>query len=193
MFKRTPAAVLLLLTSCVSYSSYSPPTAGIRPDDFAVVVDGPFDDVWEYLIDYAGSTFFGIENFEKESGLITLSFGSGTPSEYVTGGHWENYAFEGDYVDYLARHFNGRLTGKMNLVVRHLDEGRTKVTVNASYVFVASGMAAQFSTASGTGCVDVLPTKRGFGTAKYRTLCSTYVAENAVLSHLRGYATRESV
>ena len=67
--------------------SYAPPPAVVSASEPRVIqLDQPFEDVWHALISYSGSAFFGIDNFEKASGLLTLSFTAETPSLYVTGG-----------------------------------------------------------------------------------------------------------
>jgi hypothetical protein len=185
--------LVLVLVGVVTWTygcsaTYRPPTPG-EAALHSQVVANPFDVVWSNLIQYAGGTFFGIEHFEKASGLITLSFGSADPSEFVTGGYFKSTAFEGDYVDYLARFWNGHLDGKMNIVVRDLGDGTSQVTVNARYVFSASFPASTYVPAENLTwsfesgrCATLEVMNRSPGTPPTRTLCPTYKAERAIIS-----------
>jgi len=75
-----------IMVSCVSVKAiYNPPLQEYSKTNYAKTINKSYNKVWESLINYSASTFFGIENFEKESGLLTLSFGSSNPSDYITG------------------------------------------------------------------------------------------------------------
>lgn len=78
----------LLILGCVS-AKYTPPIVDNSHENYSRTINKSFDDTWKALIQHSASTFFGIENFEKESGLITLSFGASNPSDFITGGHWK--------------------------------------------------------------------------------------------------------
>jgi hypothetical protein len=189
----------LVLVSCVSVkATYKPPVMDNSGNKYSKIINKTFDEVWDALIDYSASTFFGIENFEKESGLLTLSFGASNPQEYITGGYWKTditygvkeLHFEGDYVEYLTRYHNGSLTGKMNIVVKNIDNSNTQVIVNARYVFSSNVTDAEgrnhrniwsFNTGS---CQEVVITHATKGTPPTRTICPTYEAENAIINAL---------
>jgi len=188
-----------LLTSCVSVSAiYKPPIEDTTQNKYSKIINKSFDDAWDALINYSASTFFGIENFEKESGLLTLSFGASNPHEYVTGGYWKadivygtnQLHFEGDYVEYLSLYQNGSLAGKMNIVVKKINESSTQVIVNARYVFSSSVTDANSRNYSNTwsfntgSCKEVAVTNATRGTPPTRTICPTYMAENAILNAL---------
>ena len=104
---------------------YAPPVVDTSADSYRQVIDRPFNETWDAFIQHTASSFFGIDHFEKDSGLMTLSFGHNNPSEYVDGGQWiykksnlygKVVDFEGNYVDYLVLYHGGELTGKMNIV-----------------------------------------------------------------------------
>jgi len=175
-------ALVAMLVGCSS-GSYIPPTVS---SDLAssTVVSKSYDETWNDLIEYSGSTFFAIENFEKESGLITLSFGASQPSSYASGGYFENAAtgFKGDWVDYIAQ-FGASLSGKMNVVVREVSAGETKVTVNARYIFRGDGVNISFDTGS-CGQQNMGINAIG-GTDPIRRVCPTHLAENSIISALQ--------
>jgi hypothetical protein len=97
-----------------------------------------FSKTWESLISYASKTFFSIENFEKDSGLLILSFGVGDASRFVDCGYYSGgpTGFSGPYVRYLQQGASATLQGKMNLRVRTINPEETEVSVNARYIFV---------------------------------------------------------
>lgn len=186
--------ILVILISLISFfivwscasATYIAPKSNNDIKNFSRVINKSYDDTWKALIDYSASTFFSIDNYEKASGLLTLSFGASNPSEFITGGHWEASSitdnFSGDYVDYLVKYFNGTLNGKMNIVVLEIDSMHTKVRVNARYIFSANvlGTINTWSFDSGNcGTIDVSTPTRG--TQPERTICPTYKAENDVL------------
>jgi hypothetical protein len=144
-----------------------------------------FDETWQWLIEYAAASFFAIENYEKESGLMILSFGSIQPSQFVDGGFWKSSGlgtkFEGNYVDYLAQHRGGSLNGKMNIVVIELAEDKTRVSVNARYTFTCPPDTWVF--ASGGNATVKIESKVS-GTSDTRTLVPTHIAEKSILDAL---------
>lgn len=74
---------LLANYSCVKYPTYSPPIQlNYRSEDSTLTVNRGFEEAWTALIQYSAAIFFAIKNFEKDSGLLTLAFGSGNPIEF---------------------------------------------------------------------------------------------------------------
>jgi len=187
------------LSSCVSVkATYTPPLQEESHNKYSKIINKTYDEVWDALINYSASTFFGIENFEKESGLLTLSFGASSPQDYITGGYWKTdivygvneLHFEGDYVEYISLYQNGSLSGKMNIVVKKINDNSTQVIVNARYVFSSNVIDVNGRNHSDTwsfntgGCKEVVITNATVGTPPTRTICPTYKAENAILSAL---------
>jgi len=191
---RTNVVVFLLALcglsfGCMSASYVAPDTASPAIQNYTRVIDKSFDQTWSALIQYAGSAFFGIDNFEKQSGLLTLSFGASRPSDFITGGHWKASGvvrFDGDYVDYCVKYLNGALQGKMNIVVVALEPNKTKVTVKARYIFTAGNSETGIDTWSfDSGGWDTRTVSRAAaGTSDSRTLMPTYKAEKAILDAL---------
>ena len=186
---------VIFISGCVS-ATYEKPSHINEKDKYSVVLQRDFDTVWKQLIQYSAGTFFAIDNYEKDSGLITLSFGSSNPSKFVTGGHWSMKGarpFEGDYVDYLSQFYNGTLKGKMNIVVISESSTKTMVKVNARYIFTIPAIREQYvnvpmqSWSFDTGSCDTVnisSAAQGTGTAQ-RTICPTYKAEHAVINGIK--------
>lgn len=197
MFRFVLATIIILtLSSCVSVSAiYNPPDQNSLMSSYTKIVQKNFDETWDQLINFAAGTFFGIDNFEKESGLLTLSFGTSNPQEYITGGYWKadiqagfrELHFEGDYVEYLTTYQNGSLTGKMNIVVKEVDDNSTKIVINARYVFTAYVIdqnGAEYSNSwmfNSGNCGEIAVSNRIEGTPPTRMLCPTYKAEKTIL------------
>lgn len=196
--------VPFLLVSCGGFSTaiYTPPAENHPIDKYSKVINKPFDTVWGDLISYLGKTHFGIENLEKESGLLILSFGSANPEQFVTGGliHIDrptginSFDFKGDYVRYCKYQHNGTLNARMNIVVRRLSDTTTSVRVNARYVFTVDFYTQlpqinkySHSWIFNTGeCSEKLLPEylRVPGTSETRTICPTYAAEEEILEAL---------
>lgn len=135
-----------LVSGCAT-ATYTPPVA--RDYSNRLVVHKSFDKTWEDLIGYASETFFSIDNFEKASGLLTLTFGAGDASRFVDCGKFsggpKNY--EGSYVQYIQSTASAKLDGKMNLRVRSVGPEDTELTVNARYIFtIPSTTSTNFLT-----------------------------------------------
>jgi hypothetical protein len=75
------------LASCatVQPSTYYPPTP--QSYENTEIFENSKDELWAALVDSASSSFFAINNFEKDSGLMTLDF-SGNAEDYVDCGIW---------------------------------------------------------------------------------------------------------
>ena len=123
-----------LLSGCASTqqtSTYTPPSTSRYANE--VVMPYDYETAWSKLVTAASRTFFSIENFEKDSGLMTLSFGSSDISRNVDCGQMN---FQ-PYTEYWLTRGNGariNLQGKMNLLVQSIDENSTRVSVNARYI-----------------------------------------------------------
>ncbi len=116
-------------------------------------IEKPRDAVWADSVPALGKDFFVINNLDKASGLINVSY-SGDPHDYVDCGHinasFENlsgrrdYSFDGSVKDTtyalykypilvnFRRQMN--LDGRVNIIFEAVGPTETRVTVNARYV-----------------------------------------------------------
>ena len=132
----------LLLSGCVSTPSttYTPPA--LYPYSNTVTIGSSFDETWDNLVTYASKSFFAIDNFEKDSGLMTLSFSASDAARYIDCGNIfvnSGRPFNGPYALYAQRYNGAGLTGIINLRVRTLTTDETEVAVNARYIFTVPG------------------------------------------------------
>jgi hypothetical protein len=146
------ALTSVVLTGCNSFDYKGP--QGTSPKANEVVAKMTFDAAWDRLIDHASKTFFSIENFEKQSGLLTLSFGADQASRFIDCGHVDartgGATFSGPYADYVTRQLGGSLTGKMNLLVQRVSATETKIRVNARYMLYAPASIQPYATQPAT-------------------------------------------
>lgn len=154
---RTRGALLLAMVCMVDgcafgSASYVQP-APVQDIDIERVVDAPRDQVWDHSIPELAKHFFVINNIDKSSGLINLSF-SGNPEQYIDCGriHSEVLAPSEDETydfpaaresqayelvsDGVVRHVNRTMSldGRVNIILQEIDGGTTRVRVNTRYV-----------------------------------------------------------
>lgn len=75
------AAVSGCAMTAVSSLSYQGPTLAKVENEAALAE--PFSDVWDRLVRELSKSFFVINNVEKESRIINVSFSTDTPAEYA--------------------------------------------------------------------------------------------------------------
>ena len=148
----TLVAMCFAIAGCAtSTMNYAPPTeARIINTKF---VNKPFDIVWDGLVKELSSDFFVINNIDKNSRLINISFTSQRPSEFVDCGTTsrtfknargdQSYAYKtADGANFTAANDQGhvfnvrrtsRLEGRTNIYVAPENAG-TNITVNTKYV-----------------------------------------------------------
>jgi hypothetical protein len=129
----------LLVSGCGGPIVYQPPSAPATTE-FSRDLDASFDQVWAAVTYVAGSTFFDIKNFDKGSGLMTLSYSNlrGGPGPYITCGTMTGGLPMGtitpepnSVLNYIALRMS--LSGRANITVRSRGLRRTTVQVNSIY------------------------------------------------------------
>lgn len=153
----TPALLALSLTACVSSTvRYDLPDQ--IPITTSVEVSEPFDTVWSRLVRSLSEDFFVINNVEKDSKIINVSFSTSTPDRFISCGYFErtftnargkqtyNYpaASSAKYTttdnrnDLVTAIRTTKLEGRTNIVVGSSDKTSTSVNVNTKYVFATN-------------------------------------------------------
>ena len=162
----------LFLTGCVSSDfSYQPPVID-KPINNTRQLDMNANEAWLKVLPEIGKSFFVVNNIDRESGFINLSF-SGDPEKYVNCGiissYVKNLAGERTYNfpaasknEAYETFDNGNLfeinrtmslDGRINLVLQDLGNNKSMVTVNAKYIVTLGGWWK--STAGNAGTTDV--------------------------------------
>lgn len=141
-----------LLTGCAtSTANYAPPVENRIIN--SKLIAKPFDIVWDSLVKELSGDFFVINNIDKNSRLINLSFSSQRPSEFVDCGTTSrtfknavadqkytyktsdaaNFTITNPYGYVFNVRRSARLEGRTNIYVAPEGSG-TNVTVNTRYV-----------------------------------------------------------
>lgn len=175
----------LTILACLVSSCVTPGTSGFQyrePNKAQtitneVVVKFPFSDTWDLMIGHLAKSFFVINNVEKVSRIINVSFSTDKPEEYVDCGITERtfqYANESQtytypvassssfktagkwgpfenlpWVAYLTRKTS--LEGRINVYVAPKDND-TIVTVNTRYI-LGSRMSGHADNMNAAGTV----------------------------------------
>jgi len=157
------------LTGCVSSEfTYTPPTTQPVRAGFTKTINKSRDAVWAAAVPALGKDFFVINNMDKASGLINVSY-SGDPHAFVDCGHFtgffqnaqgrRDFSFDGSakdavYTQYIKpnaanvqRHLN--LDGRINIIFESPTPDTTLVTVNARYVLDKRNNVQLFTGQSG--------------------------------------------
>ena len=112
--------------------------------------DNSSEDVWSALVDYAAESFFAINTYEKDSGLMTLSFTS-TPERYIDCGEWVVNGNSNNYVQFMRMRpgTSVNLNGIMNIRVVQRDSETTSLSVNARYILNVSSAGSVYNAWTG--------------------------------------------
>lgn len=89
---RTSAAALIVafLSGCAGSQVYREPTAKPGPRDYSATISAPMEDAWQRVVSNAAKSFFVVNNIDRASGYINLSF-SGDPTLIVDCGEVEGF------------------------------------------------------------------------------------------------------
>lgn len=125
------------LAACETYvpPPPEPPPAPIRN---SAVIEQPFDTVWARAVPALGTSFYVINNIDKSSGLINLSY-NGDPSDMINcrpavfaqqcrpGGFLEPDIIENCTVGPMT------MDGRTNIIFERIADDATRVTINVRH------------------------------------------------------------
>ena len=110
---------LFILTSCATVQIDDITYIAPEKTEYSKTIkfNNSKDEVWNALIDYASESFFSINTYEKDSGLMTLSFTS-NPERFVNCGNWIVNGTDNNYVEFmrLRQGTNVNLNGVLNFL-----------------------------------------------------------------------------
>lgn len=133
---------LVALAGCAtSEFDYQGPR-GNPPTSQSLVLEKPFDETWDQLVDHVSKTFFSIDNFEKDSGLMIVNFSTQASRKYVECGtlnakwtaNYQPQSFSGDYARYLGTYMGATVNGRANITLLPEGADKTRVSIAARYV-----------------------------------------------------------
>lgn len=160
------SAILFLLAAlvagCASSSTINYEMPETNSIENTAVIDGSFDQVWDRTVRNLSSDFFVINNIDKESRIMNVSFGTSTPTDFIDCGVTNRTFTDGSggtqstryetansasfWEAYSDNFYSGlpmaveRLTsldGRVNVYIAPLNSNQTEIRVNARYVWEA--------------------------------------------------------
>jgi hypothetical protein len=181
-------AICALAFSTIALSActvdVTPPVAQGNSADWQAHLDHPFEKVWAATIDHATQTFFVIDNIEKDSGIITLSFGSADEAQFIDCGSVKSNKPNipnGPVTDAFKVGASTSLEGKMNVRVKPEENGGTAVTVRARYIYQVVGPGYSQTWGFDTNGSAVRPAATGDAI----TCRPTHYAERTVIEGIK--------
>ena len=195
--------IAILLSSCAvekeklteNVGLYVPPNINDTNFKNHIITNKNFDETWTSVIDFVNDSFFKIENLEKDSGLLVLSFGSKEPENFIDCGDFEytlfftGEEFKGSYIDYAKSGLLAILEAKMNINIQKINNESSKISINTNYTYSTQHALGYYDPklnqtysfeSGGYHAIDVInPIK---GSIPTRTCKSTNFAENLILN-----------
>ena len=202
----TSLIMTIFLSSCAvekkklteNVGKYVPPSIDDINFKNFVITNKNFDETWTSLIDFVNDSFFKIENIEKDSGSLTLSFGSKEPENFIDCGEFEytlfftGEEFKGSYIDYVKSGLLAVLEAKMNINIQKIDNDSTKISINTNYTFSTQHALGYYDpklnqtysfVSGGYQTIDVINPISG--SIPTRTCKSTNFAEKAIFKVIK--------
>ena len=196
----------ILLSSCAvekeklteNIGKYVPPNIDDTKFKNSIITNKNFDETLTSLIDFANDSFFKIENLDKDSGFLRLSFGSKEAEKFIDCGDFEytlfftGEKFKGSYIDYAKSGLLAMLMAKMNINIQKIDNESTKVSINTNYTYSTQHalgyydpeLNQTYSFASG-GYQTINVINPISGSIPTRTCKSTNFAENTIFDVIK--------
>ena len=177
---------------------YVPPNIDDTNFKNSVITNKNFDETWTSVTDFVNNSFFKIENLEKDSGLLMLSFGSKEAENFKDCGDFEytlfftGEEFKGSYIDYAKSGLLAVLEAKMNINIQKIDNESTKITINTNYTFSTQHALGYYDpklnqtysfVSGGYQTINVINPISG--SIPTRTCKSTNFAENAIFNLIK--------
>jgi hypothetical protein len=144
----------VFISACAGKIDYVRPTAQVTPFSNVKTVDRPREAVWNTSVPELSKQFFVINNLDKSSGLMNISY-TGDPERYIDCGRITSYVknvrgertydFAGAKAQQTFEILNPsiglfvidrrmNLEGRVNLVFEEVGPNATRVTANTRYV-----------------------------------------------------------
>lgn len=149
----TFAVALVVLSGCAGKLDYIRPESPSQPTSNTKVVERSRDAVWNEVVPALGKQFFVINNLDKSSGLINISY-NGDPLKYIDCGRIvsfvknargeRTYDFPAASASQEYEVMNGSglfqlqrtmsLEGRVNLIFEEVSTNATRITASTRYV-----------------------------------------------------------
>lgn len=145
----------MLMTGCAAQTTTMVTRPVSEVEENTRVIRGNIDDVWKSAISALSKDFFVLDNIEKDSRIITLSYSGDDPTEYIDCGMMTvinkggvnsgevTFPYAQKYATYLIGNDGTGvpkpakrgtfLSGKMNIVIVEESNNKVKISVNTVY------------------------------------------------------------
>ena len=177
---------------------YVPPNIDNTNFKNSLITNKNYDETWTSVTDFVNDSFFKIENLDKDSGFLRLSFGSKETENFIDCGDFEytlfftGEEFKGSYIDYAKSGLLAMLMAKMNINIQKIDNESTKVSINTNYTYSTQHALGYYDPelnqtysfeSGGYQTINVLyPIS---GSIPTRTCKSTNFAENSIFNIIK--------
>ena len=171
----------LVVSGCAGRVDYILPRTDPRFVQNSKIIEKPREAVWNAMVPALCKQFFVINNLDKSSGFINLSY-TGNPEVYIDCGRVVSYVknargertydFSGASAQQTYEVMNQgqlffvqrkmSLEGRMNLVFEELDSASTRVTANTRYV-VSRSLQIQAAAGGSQNMNDSISFNSGSG------------------------------
>jgi len=178
------AVMTAALGGCAGHMDYARPTTHAEAGSNVVVISKSRDAVWASAVPELSKRFFVVNNLDKASGFINLSY-SGDPEKYVDCGRVTSfvknargertYEFAGSTAQksyevlnpgglfFIDRRMS--LEGRVNLVFEEVSPTETRVTANTHYVVTRHSTARAASNNNTGSSTDTIAFNSGSSAA----------------------------
>ncbi len=160
----TTSLIASVITGCASVTpsrlDYTPPSGNPKVDNQVTINEG-FSVVWDRLVANLSSSYFVINNIDKESRLINVSFSTDSPEDYIDcGTSTRDFNFQNESQRYsyplasnstfkslnkwgpyknlpvvISVQRNTELEGRLNIYIAPETQNSSLIKVNARYIF----------------------------------------------------------
>ena len=148
------SGVVVALAACAGKVDYVRPSAAVAPGANVKLIAKPRDAVWASAVPELGKQFYVINNLDKASGLINMSY-TGDPERFIDCGRITSfvknaqgertYNFAGAKAQQSYEIMNPgvglffidrrmSLEGRVNVIFEEMGPNQTRVTANTRYV-----------------------------------------------------------
>lgn len=194
--------VLIMFSGCAtqgvnSFKYTEPVTVKIENE---ITVNKPYSAVWDSMVKQISKSFYVINNIDKESRILNLSFTTNKPADYVDCGRTSRTYTQGEKIEkfeydvagssdykaagdkqnhpswatYALVHRKASLEGRSNIYVApsESDSSKTVVSVNTRYVWTVNVSANSYSEHAGGNTVShgLIPNLGPASTISFNTL-----------------------
>lgn len=202
----------LYLAACAGKVEYTRPMTNLSMSSNTKTIDRARDAVWNTSVPLLGKQFFVINNLDKSSGLMNISY-TGDPERYVDCGRITSYVKNAkgertyDFPGAKAQQtyevmnpsvglffFDRRMSleGRVNLIFEEVGPRSTRVTVNTRYVVTRIQIVRRVAENIPQTATDTISFNSGSGASfpansqgQYAECVSTGALEREILSAIQ--------